>query len=509
MGLQARISSFKSDPDNLRWLMDCEILLGCLAVLSAIFWHETAGAVQVWIVSPTFNHCFLILPIALFMMWERRRNVAEIERRPALAAAGLILLLSFAWLLAHFMSVLELQQFIVLTMLQGVLLCTFGWPLYRRYMAGFLYLYFLVPSGAEFVPQLQEITAKLAVSGLHIIGIPVFSDGAIIDTPSGSFAVAEACAGLRFLIAAIAFGVFYSTLIYRSIFRRLLFIALSIAIPILANGLRVFGLIAAAQWLGDPTAALADHLLYGWIFFSIVLIALIFAGRAFSDIDHVSPPVPQPALAAPANFSRTLVAVVISIVCVAAFPVAAMCMSQPRELPLPAMPQAVSMPWTNKAESSGWKPVVVSPSKTFSDTFSDGEHTVYRFEALFTGSGAANLLRSENRVADEHEWKLDSNRVEQVKIGNQNYPVVATKIANGTRRLTVWSFYEVEGGAETSTLSIKLRQLRERFSPSHCVDAFVALATPDEDATELAHFIAASEPFKRYLCSEHQTAGQK
>jgi exosortase len=77
----------------------------------------------------------------------------------------------------------------------------------------------LVPSGAFLVPALQAFTAHFAVAGLHILSIPVYSTGALIEIPAGTFAVAEACAGLRFLIAAVAFGVFFAILTLGSVHR--------------------------------------------------------------------------------------------------------------------------------------------------------------------------------------------------------------------------------------------------------------------------------------------------
>jgi exosortase A len=500
MTLGARISAFRRDAENDQWLRDAGLLLVCVAVLAGIFWREAAGAVRVWIDSPTFNHGFLIIPISLFMMWERRSAASQTPHRPMPLAAPLLLPLSFAWLLASFMAILELQQFIVLTMLQVTLLSAFGWPAYRRYMAPFLYLYFLVPSGAEFVPELQQVTAKLAVFGLHLIGIPVFSDGAIIEIPAGSFAVAEACAGLRFLVAAVAFGVFYATQIYRSIWRRLVFIALSIAIPILANGLRVFGLISAAQWLGSPTAALADHLLYGWIFFSVVLIALIFVGRAFSDMDSLDDPQPENA-DAPAPDTRRLVGA-LALCCglAALFPVAALFLNGWTNIPLPSIAPAVSSSWRQVFVENNWHPIVVDPSKTFADSFTSGDDTVYRFVALYEGANANNLLRSENRVADEHDWKFDSNRLEHVRIGGRDVPVSVTKIGDGISNLTVWSFYDIGGEEKTSTLSIKLGQLRERLFGGHCLPAFVALATPNDNPAGLQRFFSQSQSLPAYLC---------
>ena len=68
-------------------------------VLGAVFWREIGGAWRVWLSSPTYNHCFLVLPIALYMIWDRRRFFAGEIPRPDFRALVLLPLLSFAWLL--------------------------------------------------------------------------------------------------------------------------------------------------------------------------------------------------------------------------------------------------------------------------------------------------------------------------------------------------------------------------------------------------------------------------
>src|SRR5262249_29732051 len=160
-------------------------------------------------------------------------------------------------------------------MFQVTALTILGWRAYRALLAPLLYLYFLVPTGYFLVPTLQDVTSWFAVGGIKLVGIPVFSDGTFIEVPSGSFVVAEACAGLRFLIASVAFGVLFAVLMYRSYWRRAAFIALSIVAPIIANGIRAFGIIYASEMIGNPQAVEADHIIYGWGFFTLVTLLLI------------------------------------------------------------------------------------------------------------------------------------------------------------------------------------------------------------------------------------------
>ena len=163
---------------------------------------------------------------------------------------ALMPLLSTGWLLAAILDIQEARQLMLLAMFQVVLLVALGPRLVRPLLAPLLFLFFLVPSGAFLVPSLQKITAHISVAGLQLPHIPVFSDGFMIEIPEGTFEVAEACAGLRFLIASIVFGCFFAVVMYRSYFRRSLFILLSIVVPIAANGIRALGIIVLAHFEG-------------------------------------------------------------------------------------------------------------------------------------------------------------------------------------------------------------------------------------------------------------------
>ena len=101
----------------------------------------------------------------------------------------------------------------------------------------------------------------------------------MIEIPEGPFEIAEACAGLRFLIASIVFGCFFAVVMYRSPLRRTLFILMSIFVPIFANGLRALGIIVLAHLEGNASAVAADHVLYGWLFFTLVIMILIGIGK--------------------------------------------------------------------------------------------------------------------------------------------------------------------------------------------------------------------------------------
>jgi len=79
---------------------------------------------------------------------------------------------------------------------------------------------FLVPFGDELVPTLQMITADLTIALVHLSGIPAVIDGVFIDTPIGLFEVAEACSGVKFLVAMVALGSLAAHVCFASWWRR-------------------------------------------------------------------------------------------------------------------------------------------------------------------------------------------------------------------------------------------------------------------------------------------------
>ena len=144
------------------------------------------------------------------------------------------------------------------------------------------FMVFLVPFGEEIVWPMQILTARLVIRLAHLSGIDAALDAIHITTPFGLFIVAEACSGVKFLIAMIALGVLAAFTAFSSWKRRTLFLLACVIVPILANAVRAWGTIYIAQFIGAERAGGVDHLIYGWVFFAVVVaIVLGLAWRWF------------------------------------------------------------------------------------------------------------------------------------------------------------------------------------------------------------------------------------
>ena len=266
------------------------VSLSWLALIAA-FASDWLAMFDQWWNSSTYNHILLIPAIVAWLVWQRRAAAARLTPQPwrwgLLALAGAVLL----WVLGAFAGFDLLRQTGAVAMLPASVLLLLGPRAFAALLFPFAYMAFLVPFGDELVPPLQTITAKLTVALVHASQIPATINGVFIDTPAGLFEVAEACSGGKFLIAMIALGVLVGNVCFVSWKRRALFLALCIVVPILANGVRAWGTIFAAQYVGVERAGGIDHLIYGWVFFAVVIAAVLGLSWRFFDRAVDDPPV--------------------------------------------------------------------------------------------------------------------------------------------------------------------------------------------------------------------------
>ena len=258
--------------------------LGIVAsAILLLFREDVAGLGRVWTESATFNHCFLVLPIIAWLVWQRLPELRQLE--PSAWAPGLAIVAAGAggWLLGYAGSVALARHAGLVVMLQGAAIACLGPSVSRAIAFPLFYAFFLVPVGDQLVPPLQTVTAKVSMALLGLAGVPAHIEGIFITIPTGYFEVAEACSGIQFLVAMVAYGALVANVCFRSWRRRILFFLAAILIPVLANGVRAFATIYIAHVTDTDFAAGVDHIVFGWIFFAIVLALLMAAGWRFFD----------------------------------------------------------------------------------------------------------------------------------------------------------------------------------------------------------------------------------
>lgn len=267
------------------WRNQLAVLALAAILLVSVAWREWGEMLHQWWYIDTYTHVLLVPIIIAWLIAQKLGELARIAPQawwPGLliVAAGVAL-----WLAGRASGINLLAHAGAVGALQGAVIAVIGPRASLVIALPLAFGAFLVPFGDEIIPPLQAITADIAITLTHWSGIPAEVDGIYIDTPIGLFIVAEACSGVRFLVAMVTLAVLVAYTRFERWSRRALFFLASIIVPIIANGVRAWGTIYIAQSQGVEFAAGFDHIFYGWIFFAIVVALLLAAAWRFFERD--------------------------------------------------------------------------------------------------------------------------------------------------------------------------------------------------------------------------------
>ncbi len=256
-------------------------LCAAIAVIALTFadWREMAH--QWWDID-TYSHILLVPPIIAWLVWLRRDELGKVPIAGWWPGLAWTLLGLATWLAGRHFAINTMAQGGAVIALQGAVFAILGLRAGLILAFPVAYLFVLIPFGGEFIPPLQVITAEIATALTRLSGIETIAEGIHIDTPAGLFIVAEECSGVKFLIAMLALGVLVAHSRFASWTRRLWFLLACLVVPIIANGIRAWATIYLAQYVGAEAAGSLDHIVYGWVFFGLVIaLVLGFAWRWF------------------------------------------------------------------------------------------------------------------------------------------------------------------------------------------------------------------------------------
>ncbi|HAF42582.1 MAG TPA: EpsI domain-containing exosortase [Sphingobium sp.] len=260
------------------------VALGVVAfAILSLFLNDVWSMVSIWWKASTFGHCLFIPFLIAWLVQQRLGGLRQLQ--PVAWAPGLLWLGAgaFAWLLGAAAGVAMIRHGALVVMLQGATIALLGPAVARALLFPLFYAFFMVPFGEEIVPPLQLLTARLAMLLLDLSGVPAHMEGIFITTPTGYFEVAEACSGAKFLIAMTAYGALVCNVCFRNWNRRILFMTGALGLSVLANGVRAFATILVAHLTTVDAAVGFDHVVYGWVFFAIVMFLVMAAAWPFFD----------------------------------------------------------------------------------------------------------------------------------------------------------------------------------------------------------------------------------
>ena len=453
---------------NQPWRQTLPALLLLLAWVLFLYRDTGIAMVTIWARSETFTHAFLVPPIVLWLVWRQRHRLAEQTPQPALGVAlGAVACIAFGWLLGDLVAVNAVTQLALVSMMVLAVLAVLGWPTTRLILFPLGFLYFAVPIGEFVIPQLMLWTADFTVAGLRLSGVPVYREGFEFVIPSGSWSVIAACSGVRYLIASVTVGTLFAYLNYHSTKRRILFVLISILVPVIANWMRAYMIVMLANLSGNRLAVGVDHLIYGWLFFGFVIMVMFTIGIRWAE-----PDIPEKMIdpgkstrSTTQSFSRTKLWVVTAcFAALVALPQIALRVIDRAEGSAQvslAAPRALTGGW-HEVSSSGvaFKPAFHNPSAEINSSYALEGHTVGLYVGYYRHQDYDRKLVSSNNAlvaSKESEWSQVASGDRLVEVDGKT---VTARFADlretnqlskvGASRMLVWQIYWINGTLTSS-----------------------------------------------------------
>ncbi len=491
------------------WWPDLILLLAAVALVTLSF-HETAWSiVSIWDRSETYAHGFLIVPISLWLVWEKRAGLKNLAPQPTALPLVLFLPLGFAWLAGQLVDTLVVQQLAYVGLLVVTLWAVLGHRVARFLAFPLLFLFLGVPMGEELVHPMMNYTADFTVGMLKLTGIPVYREGTFFTIPSGQWSVVEACSGMRYLIASVTLGVLFAYLTYKKWWKRLLFVLFAILVPVIANGFRAYMIVMIGHLSDMKLAAGVDHLIYGWVFFGVIITIMFVVGSIWRD-PPAPMPQPEPIAAEPITGRRALHLLLVLAVGAAFWPAAAWALSDHGgkvaavTLEPPLAPGWALQP--DQASAWDWRPRVLgadgslyafyageSPPQRAPSADSDIDPNVGPV-GLYLGvyrrqRQGAELVTSANVMVEEKHpiWSNIMMRPQRVRLRSGELALKQHLLTSRSgERLLVWSWYLVGDRHTANPYLAKLLEARSRLLGRKGEAALIAVAAPYDEKPEVA-----------------------
>lgn len=486
--------------------------LALLLVTIVLVYRDTALAmVQIWYRSETFTHGFVVLPIVLWLVWRRRAIIATRAPKPSpwllLVFAGLALM----WLLGDLVAVNSITQLALVAMMVASVPAVLGWSVAATITFPLAFMFFAVPIGEFIMPQLMDWTADFTIAALRLSGVPVFREGLNFVIPTGSWSVVEACSGVRYLIASLTVGTLYAYLNYQSTRRRILFVLVSILVPIVANWMRAYMIVMLGHLSGNTIAVGVDHLIYGWVFFGVVILLMFFIGARWSEPESITSGALSASMAAsggPPTAGRFWFAAVV-FAAIVSLPMLAKQLLEPAPgAPAPqlALADAALQPWVRgDAQAIGFKPSFDNPSAELNQTYVDGNKTVGVYFGYYRNQNyQRKLVTSSNMLvrSNDRAWSQVGKGAVTVDFGNGVRPTrfaelrrLGTAPAQAPERLLVWQIYWINGRLTSNDYLAKaysaLYQLLGRGDDSAVLVFYTPLTASGQARETLAAFLSS------------------
>ncbi len=458
------------------------LMLVSIVGIPLIFYPSTSSMIDVWISNETFTHGFFIFPVTVWLIWGEREKLSQLKPQSEPRVLALFFPFLGAWVVSNIVDVQVVQQLSMVSLIILSIWITVGLKIVKHVLFPLLFLYFAVPLGQSLIPPLMDFTANFTVFMIQLSGIPVFREGLFFTLPSGDWSVVEECSGVRYLIASFALGTIYAYIGYTSLRKRLIFIAISILLPIIANGLRAYGIVMIGHFSSMELATGADHLVYGWVFFGVVIFLLFYAGSFWFDPvesaeKSVSPA--QPSEDAKSNNTHAYLLATLFIITLTRIYSWHLESNKVESITTASLslPDNFSGWQFDETRYLKWQPIFINPDVSIKKGYIFGNELVQVNIGYYQNQRqGAEAVSTSNHIASPlgGEWK----RLTSTDIQENDMYFTETELRGPGLRTLVWQWYKIGSFKTPNPYIAKALDAYNVIFTGRTDASFITLATP-------------------------------
>ena len=458
------------------------VLALALIALCLTYFDTLAAMVSIWGRSDTFAHGYLVAPISAWLIWRQRRQLQAVPVACSPLGVLAAIFAGLAWMLGELASVASLSQFALVALLIALVWAIMGTAMLRTCAFPLAFLFFLVPFGEFLFPTMMDWTTDFVVAAVRLSGLPVYVEGRSLIIPSGQWQVVEGCSGVRYLIASVVVGSLYAYLNYRSPMRRLVFTVFSVGLPVLANWVRAWGIVMIGHLSDNRLATGVDHLIYGWVFFGIIMSLLFWIGSYWQEQEAPMPSAaPGQMHIAHTNHVWILFALLAALMW---RPLLDDFLPPVHQGTLRLAPLLPPVGWRQVEPDPlpQWSPSHAGMRARFRSVWTDGDRPVgLQIDYYRDQRPGEELVQTGNRVLISRDpvWKMSSQGSVEVQMSGRSTSMISTTIASASDRLLVWHGYWIGGRWTTNPYLAKVLLSLTRLRVEGDDSAIVTIYTPD------------------------------
>ncbi|MCD0458865.1 exosortase/archaeosortase family protein [Roseiconus lacunae] len=253
-----------------RWSMKVwGYLVIAALILGYVYWPTIAWMVDSWQNEPDYGHGWFVLPLAIYLCYQRADKFPGASSGVAWGGLALVLLAVVMRIGSRMAYADFFDAYSLVPLIAGAVWCLLGLRAMLWALPAILFLLFAVPlpyrmeSGLSW--QLQGVATEFSTFLLRAVGLPAVSEGHVVWIGDEKLMVEEACSGLRIFVGMAACAYFWAVLNDRHWSDRMVLCVAAVPLALFVNAMRIVLIGVLYQWIESPSGQHMVHDVSGYL----------------------------------------------------------------------------------------------------------------------------------------------------------------------------------------------------------------------------------------------------